>query len=147
MNHVTIVVENHIVTINGKRAKRFYTLGSRLCYVSDGIIVKLNDEGALQHLHQSSRELRIWEHIINDGDKRYFQKPIAGQIRGNGWIAQRFVKFRRGRKPGWAWKLAEKLSDKYGILKDCRESDGSFVYGFNWGITEDGQFVIYDWGF
>jgi len=142
-----IIVTDHGVTINGKTAKRIHTGSSRRCFVGDGIIVKLNDDHCLfKWMRQSSRELRIWEHIENK-DRKYFQKPIAGQIRGNGWIAQRLIHFKRGRKPKWAWQLAERLSDKYGILLDCRERDGSFVSSVNWGITEDGKFKIYDWGY
>lgn len=135
------------VFVNGKRAKSVYSTGSRKCYAANGIIVKLNDSGCLSYLRQSSRELRIWQQRIEPQDRKYFERPIAGQIMGRGWIAQRIIKFRRGRKPRWAWELAERLSDKYGILRDCREIDGSFAFSVNWGIREDGRFVCYDWGY
>jgi hypothetical protein len=135
------------VFVNGKRARRLQAASSRKCYIADGIIVKLNDSDCFTQMRQSSRELRIWQQLIEPCDKKYFARPIAGQIRGNGWIAERIIKFRRGRKPQWAWKLAEYLADKYGILRDCRERDGSFAYSTNWGIRDDGRFVCYDWGY
>jgi hypothetical protein len=146
MNHTTITVKNNTVTINGKRARRIYTGGSRPCFIGSGVIVKLNDQHWLfSHLRQSSRELRIWKQLIEPRDRKYFVAPIAGQIRGNGWIAQRIIKFRRGRRPLWAYRLIGDILRKYGIHDVVEDGDGK-IYPVNWAMTLDGQPIIYDWG-
>jgi len=139
-----VVLKNGQVFIDGKPAKRIHTNGSRQCLVRKGIIVKLNDG-----LRQSSRELRLWN-IIEPKDRKYFVPPISGQIRGKGWIAQRIIKFKRGRRPNWTYYFVENLMRKYGIqdlLGDYfLDGDDEKIISANWGITESGQPIIFDYG-
>jgi len=136
-----IEIHGKVVTINGTRARKIWTGGDRDCYVARDIIVK--KLGRYSWMDQSAREWHIWQRI-EKRDRKYFAAPIA---HGRGWIAQRVVKFKRGRRPRAAWELAERLARKYGILNDCFETDGSFDLWVNWGVREDGRVVIFDWGF
>jgi len=139
---MNINVLGNSVLINRKKAKRLYTQGARECFVGNGIIVKLNDK----LYRQSSTELRRWRNI-DSKDRKYFARPIVGQIMGNGWIAQKIIKFRRGRRSKHSKQVAEALFRKYGI-RDLFDTDGSFLdYPVNWGVRKNGSVVIYDWGY
>ncbi len=126
------------VYINGKKARKLVTGGSREVFEGEGIIVKLDDE----IWHQSSSEKKRWKGISSK-DRQYFQEPIAT---GRGWIAQRKIRFRRGRRPRWAYRLIGELAKKYNI-EDFMNWDWETEFPhFNWCMREDGTPVIYDWG-
>lgn len=140
MRKPKIVITNNAVFVNGKRARRIYTSGSRKRLVANNIIIKLNDE----HYRQSSTELRKWK-IITRKDRCCFAKPIVGKIRGNGWIAEKLIKFKKGRRTKQAWKEAEKLAQKYNI-KDCL-TDGKLTLAINWGVDKHNNVIWYDYGY
>jgi hypothetical protein len=135
------------VFINGHRVKQQRrNMSSRALFVFGDIIVKLEDKQTYG-LRQSSKELKLWVKIC-PRDKKYFAKLIGGNLDCKiPWVAQRVIRFRRGPRPRWAWWKVEELAKRYDILRECRERDGCFTGTFNWGITEKGKLVIYDWGY
>lgn len=133
------------VFINGKRATRLQTDGSRECFVSGNVIVKLNDS---EMFYQSNAELRKWK-VIEPRDKQYFVPPISGKIaRKNGWIAQRIIKFKCGRRKYASHQVIKAIARKYN-LKDFEsmENKNGTLLPCNWGILPTGQPVIFDWGY
>lgn len=126
--------------INGIKAKRKYTGGERSIYIADGFILKVDPEGTIYH--QCNVEAYLWNKVILDPcDRKHFVPLIAW---GDGWVAQKFVKFKRGRRPTWTWKLIESLMLKYNITDAIW--NGEMDVPCNWGILQDGTPVIYDWG-
>lgn len=146
MKNIDIKIVRGVPFVNGKRAKKIWTGSARRCFVANGVIIKVSQN--YDTFKQSNTEIRIWKNVIEDHDKKYFAKPIDWAMNKNGgWIAQRIIKFKRGRRPLAAWKFVENIAERYGIMNDCFCSVDGFCMSANWGIRQNGRPVIYDWGY
>lgn len=149
MNEETIVVEqrNGWVWVNGKMAQLMYKgdvykdgcLGEtgRMCYRSDGIIIKFDDV----YWEQSSKEIALWK-SMDKKDRKYFGLVFGyHEEAGNSWIAVKEEKIKKIKKLSQSNEaILIELITKY-KLKDV------FIdFKNNRGIRENGNLIIYDWG-
>lgn len=138
-------IRNGIVFVNNIRAKKIYTGSARSCFIYKKIIIKVSDCNQ-DFYRQSNHELDVWKYI-EKSDRRFFQCIIAGKKNKNGgWVAQRLIKFKRGRRPLSAWRKVASIAHKYKILNDCIDRN-VFWCSINWGVRKNGIPVIYDWGY
>jgi hypothetical protein len=92
---MNIRVSNRAVFVNGKRIPRIYGFSSRKIFIGEGVVVKLDGDDGFSCDRQCAREMSKWKSMCKE-DRKYFVKPIAS---GRGWIAQKKIKFRKGRRP------------------------------------------------
>jgi len=149
VNKKNILVEqrNGWIWINGKMSHLMFRgdvygdgcLGEtgRLCYKSDGIIVKFDDV----YWKQSTKEIALWKSMDNE-DKKYFGIVLGyHEDEGNAWIAVKEEKIRKIKK--LSLKNEEILSR---LIKKYKFKDVFVDINNNRGIREDGSLIIYDWG-
>lgn len=89
-----------------------------------------------EYVDHCEKEVLFYKNEIEKDDKKYFQPPIK---HGKHWIVQKKIKFKRGKRPKWAYEIIYKLEKKYGKW--------DFTNSGNWGIKEDdGQPILFDYG-
>ena len=138
-----IKVKKAGVYLNGQKIKLSDFGGVRLKYMDQNIIIKFDREARLgvSNRRQSTNEINIWFEIEKE-DRKYFAKPIA-YSRKHGYIAQKRIRFKKGRPTNKAREIIRDISKKYRI-KDV-ECGGAFGK-WNWGMRANGTPVIFDWG-
>jgi len=139
-----IKVKKDGVYLNGQKIKLGGFGGVRLKYMDQDIIIKFDREAwdGIPNRCQSTKEINIWFSRIKKEDRKYFAKPIA-YSRKHGYIAQKRIRFKKGRPTNKAREIIRDISKKYRI-KDV-ECGGAFGK-WNWGMRANGTPVIFDWG-
>lgn len=129
-----IVVDRHrkAVYIDNTRAVRLYTGSARMCFVANGIIVKV-----VPLLTSWRHDERAVLRRVAKEDTIFFAPIIAY---GKHWIAQPYYAAKRGRRPMWARGIVSALINAYSLYDTHAETNT------NWMMIENGQPLIYDYG-
>ena len=130
-----IIIHNNHVIVNDKVIPFKFTV-TRKIFRDDTIIVKLDfgNDDPIEY-DQGISEYNFYNERLEPCDRQYFQPIIDIGYR---CVAQEIIKFKRGRRTKKSWNIVIDMMIKYN-LPDMHES--------NWGIREDGQVIIFDYGY
>lgn len=122
------------------------TGGARCKYLGKKYVVKLDDK-----YRQTRLEIDRYINEISPADKKYFPKLLGYDKVNYEYLIQERIKFKRvSTRNGkvnravhkHAIRIIERLCEKYYLRRDINPE-----YPRNWGIRENGQPVIFDFGF
>ena len=130
-----MLITPKLAIIGNTRLHKISSNGTRIMFKYGTKIIKVDSENTpYGNLYNQCRnEVKLYKKL-DKCDKKYFCRPIK---HGRKWVIQDIIKFKKGRRPKWAFDLVESLFFKY-KLHDFHEE--------NWGIKENGQPIIFDYG-
>jgi hypothetical protein len=125
-----------VASIDGDYVKNTPSPESRTIFKHKGLIVKFDSKFFRGYSSsQCNTEVKMWNEIIEDEDRKYFQPIVAS---GKNWIAQEIIQFHPDIFNSEAWKIIKLIAKKYDLI-DIQENK-------NWGMRLDGSPIIYDYG-
>jgi hypothetical protein len=128
--------ENVVASIDGEIIKNIPSPESRIIFKIKNMIIKFDARYWRGYSDsQCLTEVKMWNEVIEEQDKKYFQPIIDSGIN---WIAQELIEFSPLPFNRDAWKIIQAIAKKYHLV-DIDPTK-------NWGMRLDGTPVIYDYG-